>query len=155
MLHFQQLAFRCSTRVYSATGESSVHMYICMYTSTMYFISYMCDSIFPKRVNLVVNGWVSLCPSPQKEIFGQVVTFQIGTLLLICYLFSSFNSVPVGIWSTTMPPGQPAAIGGPAGGVAPGPTEASSTALADPSAALPEHGCDIDGQYYMDGMQVI
>ena len=58
-------------------------------------------------------------------------------------------TVPVGIWSTTMPPGQQPAIAGP-GGVPP--TE--STALADPS-TLPEHGCDIDGQYYMDGMQVL
>ena len=49
-----------------------------------------------------------------------------------------------------MPPGQQPAIAGP-GGVSP--TQASTTDLADP-ATLPEHGCDIDGQYYMDGMQV-
>ena len=31
--------------------------------------------------------------------------------------------------------------------------ETSTTAIIDPN-AMPGHGCDIDGEFYMDGMQV-
>ena len=53
--------------------------------------------------------------------------------------------VPVGLWtSTALPPL-----------ISDGTSEdqTSTTAIAD-TAAMPGHGCDIDGQFYMDGMQV-
>ena len=64
-----------------------------------------------------------------------------------CHLHNFFfnNLVPVGLWtSTALPPL-----------ISDGTSEdqTSTTAIAD-TAAMPGHGCDIDGQFYMDGMQV-
>ena len=54
--------------------------------------------------------------------------------------------VPVGLWtSTALPP----LITDESSPIDP----TSTTSIADPT-ALPEHGCNIDGQFYMDGMQV-
>ena len=65
------------------------------------------------------------------------------TILLILFYFKI--TVPVGLWtSTTLPPL-----------ISDGTSEeqTSTTAVMDPS-AMPEHGCEIDGKFYMDGMQV-
>ena len=54
--------------------------------------------------------------------------------------------VPVGLWtSTALPP----LITDESSPIDP----TSTTSIADPT-SLPEHGCNIDGQFYMDGMQV-
>ena len=53
--------------VYSATGDRSVCMYVCMYTSTIYIILVLRDSIFAKCVASDGAGWGGLRFSGAKE----------------------------------------------------------------------------------------
>ena len=60
-------------------------------------------------------------------------------------LYSTPSKVPVGLWtSTSLPPL-----------ISDGTSQeqTSTTAMADPT-AMPGHGCNIEGKFYMDGMQV-
>ena len=71
--------------------------------------------------------------------------FSYISISCIHNLYCTPYKVPVGLWtSTSLPPL-----------ISDGTSQeqTSTTAMADPT-AMPGHGCNIEGKFYMDGMQV-